>query len=164
MPSHSAQLPKLEQIVVPVCLAHGVTLVDARLVPERGGAVLRVLIDRDRGPAEEWDGSGVSLDDCTAVSRDLSAALDVHEDLLPAGYRLEVSSPGLERPLVTLADFERFAGREARVRTRERIGDRRQFHGTLLGVEEGAVRIEDGGSVLSIPHELITRANLVYRF
>ncbi|UCF46692.1 MAG: ribosome maturation factor RimP, partial [Myxococcales bacterium] len=91
--------------------------------------------------------------------------LDVHEDALPAGsYRLEVSSPGLERPLVKLADFERFSGREIKVRTRTAIEQQRRFHGKLLGVVDRAIELDQDGKVLLIPHADIAQANLVYRF
>ncbi|TNF63219.1 MAG: hypothetical protein EP303_02955 [Deltaproteobacteria bacterium] len=81
----------LEQLIDPICRAHGVELVDVRFVREPGGAVIRVIIDREVPGVEV--GSGVSLEDCTAVSRDVSTTLDVHDDLLPsAAYRLEVRS------------------------------------------------------------------------
>jgi ribosome maturation factor RimP len=122
-----------------------------------------VIIDRD-APGVDI-GSGVSLEDCTAVSRDVSTALDVHEDLMPTGaYRLEVSSPGLERPLVKLRDFERFSGREVKVRTRTAIDRQRRFRGTLLGVVQEEVELEQEGRVIRIPHEDIAQAHLVYRF
>jgi ribosome maturation factor RimP len=110
-------------------------------------------------------GSGVSLEDCTGVSRDVSTTLDVHEDLIPSGeYRLEVSSPGLERPLVKLADFERFSGREVNVRTQTPIEQQRRFRGTLLRVVGQSIELDQDGKVLLIPHGDIARANLVYRF
>jgi ribosome maturation factor RimP len=98
------------------------------------------------------------------VSRDLSAALDVHEEVVPGHYRLEVSSPGLERPLVKLGDFDRFAGREVKIRTKHPIGDRKNLHGRLLGTAGGQVRLEMEGNELSISHDDIVKANLVHRF
>ena len=153
----------LEQLIDPICRAHAVELVDVRYLREPGGAVIRVIIDRD-APGVEL-GSGVSLEDCTGVSRDVSTALDVHEDILPSGaYRLEVSSPGLERPLVKLTDFERFAGREVKVRTRTPIDRQRRFHGKLLGVVDQSIELDQDGKILQIPHEDIAQAKLVYRF
>ena len=153
----------LEQLIDPICRAHGVELVDIRYLREPGGAVIRVIIDREVPGLEV--GSGVSLEDCTAVSRDASTALDVHEDLLPAGgYRLEVSSPGLERPLVKLTDFERFAGHEVKVKTRTPIDKQRRFRGRLRGVVDKSIELEDGDKVVHIPHGDIAQANLVYRF
>lgn len=158
---------RIESVVDPVCRAHGVELVQVALVTEHGQAVLRIVIDRpgsERGP-----GAGVSLADCQGVSRDLGPALDVHDDLVPGAYRLEVSSPGLDRPLVKLRDFERFAGREVKVQTRAPIpdgrgGERRNFRGQLLGVDGGKVRIEVDGGELQLPHTEITRANVVHKF
>ncbi|MEM7437781.1 MAG: ribosome maturation factor RimP [Myxococcota bacterium] len=153
----------LAALIDPICKAHGVELVDVRYQRERVGAVIRVIIDRD-APGRD-DGSGVSLDDCTSVSRDASTALDVHDDVLPGGaYRLEVSSPGLERPLVKLSDFERFSGRDIKLKTRAAIDRRRRFQGRLLGVVDGAVELDQDGTVVHIPHDDIAQANLVYRF
>src|SRR5688500_2588802 len=118
---------RLEAIAAPVCKAHGVEIVDCSFGREPGGAVVRVLIDRA--------GAGVSLADCQNVSRDLSTALDVEGQDIPGPYRLEVSSPGLDRPLVKKHDFEKFAGKEIKLQTRIPVGDRRNFRGTLLGVE-----------------------------
>lgn len=153
----------LEQLIDPICRAHGVELVDVRYLREPKGAVIRVIIDRNLPGVEV--GSGVSLEDCTGVSRDLSAALDVHDDLLPSGhYRLEVSSPGLERPLVKLKDFERFSGREVKVRTQTPIERQRRFRGKLLRVVDQSIEIDQDGKILLIPHADIAQANLVYRF
>lgn len=153
----------LEQLIDPICRAHGVELVDVRYQRERGGAVVRILIDQPR--ADEVEGSAVSLEHCTNVSRDVSVALDVHEDLLPTGaYRLEVGSPGLDRPLVKLSDFERFSGREIKIRTKAPIGNRRNFHGRLIGVHDQDIELEQDGQTLRIPYAGIAQANLVYRF
>ncbi len=153
----------LQHLIEPICLAHGVELVDVRYLREPKGAVIRVIIDRNVPGLEV--GSGVSLEDCTAVSRDVSTSLDVHEDLLPSGgFRLEVSSPGLERPLVKLADFERFSGHEVKVKTQTPIERQRRFRGTLLRVVDQNIELDHDGKVLSIPHAEIAQANLVYRF
>ena len=153
----------MEQLIDPICRAHGVDLVVVRCLREPGGSVIRVIIDRDVPGLDV--GSGVSLEDCTAVSRDVSTALDVHDDMMPTGsYRLEVSSPGLERPLVKLRDFERFSGHEVKVKTRTAIDRQRRFHGTLLGVVDESIQLDNEGRVLTIPHEDIAQAHLVYRF
>ena len=153
----------LEQLIDPICRAHGVELVDVRYLREPKGAVIRVIIDRDVPGVEV--GSGVSLEDCTAVSRDVSTSLDVHEDLFPSSeFRLEVSSPGLERPLVKLADFERFSGREVKLKTQIPIERQRRFHGKLLRVVDQSIELDQDGKVLLIPHGEIAQANLVYRF
>ncbi|MBW2718481.1 MAG: ribosome maturation factor RimP [Deltaproteobacteria bacterium] len=153
----------LEPLIDPICRAHGVELVVVRCLREPAGVVIRVIIDRDSPGAEV--GSGISLEDCTGVSRDVSTSLDVHDDLFPSGgYRLEVSSPGLARPLVKLSDFERFSGREVEVRTRAPIERQRRFSGKLLGVVEQSIELDQDGQVLLIPHVDIAEANLVYRF
>lgn len=160
------QLDRLRAVVGPVCSAHGLDLLDARFVVERG-LVLRVLIERPESAAHAGERSGgVSLADCQSVSRDLSTVLDVEEDLLPSrgGYRLEVSSPGIERPLVALGDYDRFRGREVRLRTAQAIDGRRRFSGTLLGVDGDAVRLGVEGREVRIPHAHISKANLVVRF
>ena len=153
----------LEQLIDPICRAHGVDLVDVRYLREPKGAVIRVIIDREV-PGKEV-GSGVSLEDCTGVSRDISTSLDVHEDLLPSGaFRLEVSSPGLERPLVKLSDFERFSGREVKLKTQSPIERQRRFRGKLLRVVDQSIELDQDGKVLLIPHVDIAQASLVYRF
>jgi ribosome maturation factor RimP len=163
------QLQKLRSVIEPVCVAHGVALVDARMTTERG-AVLRVLIERVAGgPDTSETQSGVSLADCQNVSRDLSTALDVAEGVAPAGsYRLEVSSPGIERPLITSQDFTRFAGREVRVQAIRPISGRRRFQGVLQGLaterSPETVRVQQDGETFEIPLADITKANLVYRF
>lgn len=159
----SQLVQELQQLIEPICLSHGVELVDVRYLREPKGAVIRVIIDRAVPGLEV--GSGVSLEDCTAVSRDVSTSLDVHQDLLPSGaFRLEVSSPGLERPLVKLSDFERFSGHEVKVKTESPIERQRRFRGTLLRVVDQNIELDQDGKVLSIPHAVIAKANLVYRF
>ncbi|HJL20382.1 MAG TPA: ribosome maturation factor RimP [Sandaracinaceae bacterium LLY-WYZ-13_1] len=157
---------EIETIVEPVCRAHGVELVQVVKASERGGAVLRVVIDRPGNLGEP--GQGVTLADCQSVSRDLGPALEVH-DAIGGSYRLEVSSPGVERPLVKLRDFERFAGKEIKVKMfapqpDEKGGKRRKFQGTLLGVDDESVRLEVEGSELQLPHSGIAKAHVVYRF
>lgn len=150
--------------MAPVCRAHRVDLVDARLQREPGGQVLRVIIERT-GADPTAVGGGVSLEDCKQVSRDLSEALEVHEDVVPAGkYRLEVTSPGLDRPLIRLSDFERFAGHEVKLQTQRPLDGRRRFRGPLLGVSGEKVRLEQDGAEVEVPYEDITKANIVYRF
>jgi ribosome maturation factor RimP len=144
---------------------------------------LRVYIDRvppaketansvegdapESGQAGNAEGSygNISHSDCERVSQQLSVILDV-ENLIegPAGYVLEVSSPGLDRPLRKPADFERFAGRLAKVTTSEPIGEQKFFEGRLAGVADGRVKIELPGKnarVVEVPMEMIRKANLV---
>ena len=116
---------------------------------------LRVYIDKP---------NGVSHRDCEAVSHQLSVILDV-EGLVPGpAYILEVSSPGLDRKLTKPSEFERFAGRLARISTIEPIENRKFFEGRLSGVIEGRVQIEVNGRVVALPIENIRKANLVVEF
>jgi ribosome maturation factor RimP len=164
----------LIDVIEPVCKAHGLELVDVSMASEHG-AVLRVLLDREGGAHVEKatgrliPGSGVSLADCQAVSRDLSTVLDVHERLLPSGrYRLEVSSPGVDRPLVRPRDFERFAGVEIRVHTKLPLdeGGRRKVQGILEKLESGAIHVKDEPSRTTwvVPLDNVSKANVVFRF
>ena len=164
----------LEQVIDPVCKAHGLELVDVALVREQGGAVLRVLIDRERPDLATQEGpripgSGVSLADCQAVSRDLSTTLDVHERLVPSGrYRLEVGSPGVDRPLVRERDFLRFVGTEVWVQSAKPLDDtnRRKVQGILERFENQTAHIADATNKTTwvIPFADIQKASIVFRF
>ena len=115
--------------------------------------------------AERPDGS-MSIEDCKAVSLGLSPVLDVH-DPLPTSYRLQISSPGIDRPLVRPSDFDQWAGYEARIETKEPIDGRRRFRGLLEGFEDGEVRLEAdlggevGRQVIGLPLALVATARLV---
>src|SRR5262245_40041777 len=117
--------------------SHGFDIFDVQYRREGSGMVLRVLIDRpwkeSQGPAED----GVSVDDCATISRDLSAVLDV-DDIVPTAYTLEVSSPGLDRPLKQASDYRRFAGRRAKIVMREAVDGQMFFKGRLDGTENDA--------------------------
>jgi ribosome maturation factor RimP len=162
MLNDAAQLDRLRATITPVCAAHGLDLVDARFTSERG-MVLQVLIERPGQPAGH---SGVSLADCQAVSRDLLTVLDVEQDaIMPReAYRLEVGSPGVERPLISRGDFERFAGHEVRLSARRPVAGRKRFQGVLRGIDGDAVKVSVSGEELAVPLAEIAKANLVYRF
>ncbi|HEY8426539.1 MAG TPA: ribosome maturation factor RimP [Limnochordales bacterium] len=133
----------------------GFEVVDVEYEAGPGGRVLRVYIDKP---------GGVSVDDCQAVSEPLSAALD-RLDPIPGPYRLEVSSPGIERPLRKADDFRRFAGREAEIHTFGPVQGRRHWTGTLLGVEGDQVRMRlEDGSTVELPLEGISKARLRVRW
>jgi len=110
--------------------------------------------------AERKDRAEMNVEDCASISRNISTILDV-EDPITEAYTLEVSSPGMDRPLVRLEDFTRFAGFEARIDTREAIVDRKRFRGRLKGVEGETILIEVDGETYEIPFEDILRAKLV---
>jgi ribosome maturation factor RimP len=114
--------------------------------------------------AERPDGS-MTIEDCRIASLNLSPVLDVH-DPLPGSYRLQISSPGIDRPLVRRSDFEQWAGHEAKIELKELVNGRKRFRGTLDGYEHGKVRISvDGGKegrqVLGFPLEMLAEARLV---
>jgi ribosome maturation factor RimP len=140
----------------------GLEIFDVQFRREAAGMVLRVQIDRP-GPAATAEES-VSIEDCSRVSRDLSALLDV-EDVIPTKYTLEVSSPGLDRPLRSAADFQRFAGRWAKIVMREAVDGQSYFKGRLRGVESETVLIEaEDGRQHRVPVGVIARANLEVEF
>jgi ribosome maturation factor RimP len=115
-----------------------------------GRGLLRLYIDRE---------GGVTLDDCQRVSEQVGAFLDV-EDPLPSSYVLEVSSPGFDRRLRTLAHFERFSGEQAKVELRDAIDGRRRFTGRLAGVEGSTVLLEVEGELTRLPFGDIAEARL----
>ena len=110
--------------------------------------------------AERSDGSGMGVEDCALISRSVAALLDV-EDPIAGAYQLEVSSPGIDRPLVRPRDYERFAGHLAKVELRQPIEGRRRFTGTLKGVQGETVAIDLEGQTLEIPLADIERGKLV---
>ena len=137
------KLTAIIELVEPICTALRVELVEARLLPSPGGPLLRLTLDKEgSGIADEGTravGSAVTLDDCTRVHRDVVSLLDLRPDLLlTESYRLEVSSPGSERPLTRYKDFIRFSGRPVRVHLHQKRGGRKRFTGELLGIVEGA--------------------------
>ena len=120
----------------------------------KGGKLLRIYIDHE---------DGINLDDCVQVSHQVSGVLDV-EDPIRDHYRLEVSSPGMDRPLFELAHFERFAGHKAKIKTHVKIDGRHRFTGILQGVQETVVLIEDEGTLYRIGIDQIESARLVPEF
>jgi ribosome maturation factor RimP len=123
--------------------------------------LLRVYIDRPFDPEHPAAASGVNHADCERVSQQLSVILDV-EDLVPGpGYILEVSSPGLDRKLVKPADYDRFAGRLARIWLNEPVENQKYFEGRLAGYGDGSVRLAMRDREISLPFAGIRKANLV---
>jgi ribosome maturation factor RimP len=155
-------LERIREIAARVATSHGLEIDD--VVMRRVGAqdVLRVTLDRP-GPAATPEES-VSITDCEKVSQELGTILDV-EDLLPAKYTLEVSSPGLDRPLRRPADYQRFSGRLAKIVTREPVNRQTAFAGRLRGLEGEEVLFEsEGGKLVRLPLSLISRARLEVEF
>jgi ribosome maturation factor RimP len=146
-------LEKVRSIAAPLTAQEGMELVDVEIGGAGGRQALRLFIDRP---------GGVSLDDCTAVSRAVSAALDV-EDPIQGAYDLEVSSPGLDRPLRTPEHFQKFAGEKVRVKTYGPLVEcenRKTFVGILKGFEEGHVVVDVDGKVFRVPHAQVSKANV----
>jgi ribosome maturation factor RimP len=133
--------------------ATGYEMVRVRLQGSGNGRALQIM-------AERLDEQGLTADDCAAISRNISAVLDV-EDPVKGDYNLEVSSPGLDRPLVRQKDFERFAGFEVKIETHELLNGRQHFRGRLLGLDGDMVRValDNGEWQFSFPD--IRRAKLV---
>lgn len=153
---------RIRRVAERVVLAHGLELFDVQLRRESIGWVVRVFIDRP-GPADTPDDS-VGIEDCARVSREISAILDV-EDPLDRAYTLEVSSPGLDRPLRTERDFRRFTGRLAKIVVDPAVDGQKHFAGRIEGVEDGAVLFEaEGRKRHRIPLDAIRRARLEVEF
>ena len=148
-----------------VASSYGLEIYDVQFRREAPGMVLRVQLDRP-GPAARAEES-VSVEDCARVSRDLSAILDV-DDVVPGAYTLEVSSPGLDRPLRHADDYRRFAGRRAKIVMREAVDGQMFFKGRLAGVEHpdglAVIVVTDDGRRRRVPIGAITRANLEVEF
>jgi len=162
MRDEASVVEQVRSVAGRVAASYGLEIFDVQFRREAPGMILRVLIDRP-GPAARAEES-VSVEDCARVSRDLSAVLDV-EDVVPTAYTLEVSSPGLDRPLRRPEDYRRFAGRRAKVVMRERVDGQGFFKGRLGGVDGAEVLIEaDDGRTHRVPLNLITRANLEVEF
>ncbi len=155
-------LDRVRAIAGRVAADYGLDIFDVQFRREAPGMVLRVQLDRP-GPAATAEES-VSVEDCAHVSRELSAILDV-EDVVPTAYTLEVSSPGLDRPLRRPDDYRRFAGRLAKIVMREKIDGQGFFRGKLCGLDGRDVLIEaDDRKTHRVPLDVITRANLEVEF
>jgi len=148
-------IERIKALAQPIVEGEGLELVELEFQREQGGWVLRLYIDKE---------GGVSLDDCEVVSHQLGDLLDV-EDLIDHPYSLEVSSPGLDRPLSKETDWHRFAGRAVRITTYQPVDGRRKFVGRLLGYRDGRVILQrDDGSVMEIPYTTVAKARLEVEF
>jgi len=151
---------RTRKLLEPVLARDGYEIIEVEWLREGGGWVLRLYIDRE---------GGVGIDDCQAVSRTVEPILDVADFIEPA-YSLEVSSPGLDRPLRRPKDFERFAGQRVKVRAFGPIESaagrppRKQWSGTLKGIQDGQVEVEVDGQPHRIPLEKVAKAHLEYDF
>lgn len=125
----------------------------------KGGAVLRVYIDHGGDDRE----NGITVDDCGSVSHQLSGVLDV-EDPIAGHYDLEVSSPGLDRPLFTAEHFERFRGHKAHLRLAAKLDGRRRLEGAIAGLRQDVVLLEVDGQTWEVPLAMVESARLVPEF
>jgi ribosome maturation factor RimP len=145
-----------------IAAGYGLEIFDVQFRREAPGMVLRIQLDRP-GPAATAEDS-VGVDECARVSRELSAVLDV-EDIVPGAFTLEVSSPGLDRPLRGADDYRRFAGRRAKIVVREKVDGQGFFRGQLAGMDDSDVLIDaDDHKRHRVPLNVITRANLEVEF
>ena len=140
---------RVKELLQPLLEEKGLKLVDVEYAKE-GKPVLRIYI---------YNEEGTSIDDCEWISRRIGALLDV-EDLIPHSYTLEVSSPGLNRKLKNVEEYEIFKGRKVKIVTKEPLDKKNVFKGTLKGLEGENVKIEEEGCEINIPLEKISKANL----
>lgn len=145
--------PAMAAVVEPVVTGLGYEFVGAEFGQTENGQTLRIYIDRP---------DGVDVDDCATVSRQVDAALDV-DDVVPGAYLLEVSSPGVDRPLFDERQFAAQIGEEVRVRLLGGVDGRRNFKGRLLAVEDGTATVEVDGTDHALPLADVEQAYLIGR-
>lgn len=144
-------IKQVETLVKPILLSEELELVDITYRHERGSWILSLFIDKE---------GGVTIEDCVAISREFGDLLDV-KDIMPGPYSLEVSSPGLDRPLKRAEDFNRFKERRVCIKTGALVEGRKHFKGILLGYQDGIVHLREEATVYNIPYASIVKANLM---
>jgi ribosome maturation factor RimP len=155
-------LGQIRAIAERVATTHGLVIWDIQSRREANGHVVRVFIDRPGRSATPEE--SVGIEDCEQVNREISTILDV-EDPLPFAYTLEVSSPGLDRPLRDASDYRRFVGRLAKIVVKEAVDNQKAFEGRLRDVDDENVVIEaPNGRTHRLPMRLITRGRLEVEF
>lgn len=151
----SSRTEAINAIIERVTAREGLELVHWEIVGPKNNSVLRIFIDKPEG---------VTHNDCEVVSHQVGTLLDV-EDLIPTQYLLEVSSPGVDRPLYKPADYERFAGNKVKIKTQTPINGQRNFKGKLLGIDANTVKLQvEGGNEIEIAFDNITKGNIEYEF
>lgn len=145
-------IAQLTEMFEPTVTALGLELWGIEHIQQGKYSLLRLYIESEKG---------VAIEDCEQVSRQVSAILDV-EDPIAGEYTLEVSSPGMDRPLFTLRQFEQFAGSEVKLRLRNPVKGRRNFKGTIVKVEGGNICLQVDGEEFELPHVDVEKANIVY--
>jgi ribosome maturation factor RimP len=145
----------IDAIIERVTSREGLELVHWELEGPRNNQTLRIFIDKE---------GGVTHSDCETVSHQVGAMFDV-EDLIADQYMLEVSSPGVDRPLYKRTDYERFAGNKVKLKTQQPINGQRNFRGRLIGIAGETVKLEvENSGIIEIAFEQITKANIEYEF
>jgi ribosome maturation factor RimP len=150
----SSKLEQLQAMLAPVIEALGYECWGIEYISQGRHSLLRVYIDHS---------NGILVEDCEKVSRQVSGILDV-EDPIPGEYTLEVSSPGMDRPLFTLEQFSAFVGEQVKIRLRSPYEGRRNFQGLLRGVEDQDVVVQVDNHEYLLPIEMIDKANVIPRF
>lgn len=150
----TSKLEQLQDILTPVVEALGYQCWGIEYIAQGRHSLLRVYIDHE---------NGIYIDDCETVSRQLSAVLDV-EDPISAEYTLEVSSPGMDRPLFTLEQFAAFVGEQVKIRLRSPVEERRNFQGLIRSVEDQDVVVQVDEYEYLLPIDLIEKANILPNF
>ncbi len=146
---------RVENIAEKAAQDIGLELVHVEIAGTGRKPTVRIFIDKPEG---------VTIKDCSAISLHVGKILD-EEDFIPSAYVLEVSSPGLERGLYNLNDFQKFAGQMAKVKTNEEIGGQKNFRGVIISVEAENVIFEDKtNGIVNIPYRTVTKANLEIDF
>jgi len=156
------KIDEIEALAAPVVDSHGCDIVLATFRREKPSWVFRLLIEKKEASFEK--GGGVDHKLCASISRQLSDILEV-ENILSSEYVLEVSSAGVERPLVKALDYKRFVGQKVKLKTSEALEGKKKFKGILRGIEDGEIKLEgENGKIHFIPFDLISKANLVFDF
>ena len=142
---------RIDKIAIKAAADSGVEFVHSEIVGSKRNMTVRIYIDKPQG---------VTLEDCSTVSRAIEDVIDA-DDFIPSPYVLEVSSPGLERPLFSIGDFEKFTGKKAKVKTSEAIDGQAHFNGRIASVEDGEIVFEDKtNGTVRIPFDKVAKANL----
>ena len=140
----------VKEVAEPLCLAENYELVHVECLAGHGGMTIRISVDKP---------GGINLDDCANLNYQLGDLIDVHLDDLGA-YRLEISSPGPNRPLIKEEDFQRFQGRRTRIELSKPMDGRKRFTGEILGIQKGMVQLAVDRETVQIQFEQISKARL----
>ncbi|HEX6126182.1 MAG TPA: ribosome maturation factor RimP [Pyrinomonadaceae bacterium] len=142
---------KVDKIAAKAAKEHGVEFVHSEIVGSKRNMTVRIYIDKPEG---------VTIEDCSTVSRTVETVIDA-DDFIPSSYVLEVSSPGLDRPLFSIQDFERYLGKKAKVKTAEPINGQSNFSGQIVAVSGTEIEFDDKtNGTVHIPFEKVEKANL----